>query len=170
MKIQYIIKIKVEEIRIHCELLLFHRVNTVSSSRRHIRIASDGHYLQAFTSILKSNVSLSFVTIGTTQGLSNGFGTKNACNTREDRMKGQVFLFGLVKSTSVKPCLSVLFLLLSAQSHSNRIIFLHPSLNIFDHPVISNNSSRVIIMHTCVACHRRHDSNSAILGTVRLFG
>ena len=68
-------------------------------------------------SVLKSKVSLGFVTMGTTQGLSNGSGMKNACNTRDDKMKGQVLLFGLVKSTSVKPCLSGLFLLLSA-SHA----------------------------------------------------
>jgi len=79
--------------------------------------------------VLKSNVSLGFVTMDTNQGLSNGSGTKNTCNTRDGRMKGQVFLFGLVQSTNVKPCLSILFLLLSAQSHLTRTIFLRPSLN-----------------------------------------
>ena len=46
--------------------------------------------------VLQLYVSLGFVTMGTTQGLSNGFDTKNACDTREGRMKGQVFLFGFV--------------------------------------------------------------------------
>ena len=64
-------------------------------------------------SVHKSKVSLGFVIMGTTQGISHGSGMKNAYNTRDGRMKGQVFLFGLVKSASVKPYLSVLFLLLS---------------------------------------------------------
>ena len=46
-------------------------------------------------SVLTSKIG--FVTMGTTQGISHESGMKNTCNTRDGRMKGQVFFFDLVK-------------------------------------------------------------------------